>query len=1072
MRSAWLKDVLREIWHTKSRFLSIFAIIALGAGFFSGLKATCPDMIETQRRYYEQQDLMDIRLLSTYGFDERDMDAIRSVPGVRAVEGNYFKDAFVESKDEKNTIARVASVSEEIDRANLVEGRFPEAPDECVIGSNPFSSVGFGIGDTVSVYTTDDENPLSDSLKRDSWKVVGIVQHPRYVIFDYGATDIGDGDIDLLMLVPKENFAYEVYTEVSMTFENTVGLRAYSDAYDAAAETDRELLETLAEKREKERLSEIKEDAEEELEKARKEFLDGKAEAEEEFGNAWDELQKAYDKLTKAEKEVKKGWKEYYDGYEEYLDGKEAFETGIAEAEELIAKGNKQYGRGVKKYKEGVRQFVEGIGDAVEKSGEEGRELLEEAGDAVKKGLDSEEFREVTEKAREIVETQMPEKVGELIDGVQQLADARRRLKSANLELESAEYSLRVNKEKGLSELADAEKELSDAKEELEKAEKKVRDGWEEYNDGLAEYQEEKGKVDKELADAGKEIADAEKELAELKEPVWYVFTRSDNIGYDSYTEDAERIERVAKVFPVFFLMVALLVCLTTMTRMIEEERTQIGTMKALGYRPGKILAKYLIYSSLASISGSVFGIALGSVVFPTTIYGAYRLVYFHHPIILVPNPVMWGLVTVACLGCTTAAVLMAGLSELRSVPASLMRPKAPKEGKRVFVERIPFLWNRLSFIRKVAVRNLFRYKKRIFMTVLGIAGCTALTLTGFGLHSSISNILDRQYGDIFHYDLVVALDTDAEEEERTAVYEELENDERTETVLPVYMQAVEYGSTNSTSLIATDDEENLAKMVSIKDYKTKEILSLPEDGVIITQRFSEVNDLSVGDPLKFRCAGVEVSTKVSGIAENYAVHYFYMKESLFREFTGEETTHNAILTVMTDPSAEAQEKISEKLVGRDGVLAVSFVRSVKETFGDMIANLDYIVVLVICSAALLAFVVLYNLTNINITERIREIATIKVLGFHDIEVSAYVFRENMLLTLMGAAVGLVLGIGLHRFVVSVAEVNTVMFDRTLPAWCFAMAFAMTLLFSLAVNGIMHFRLKKVSMVESLKSVE
>lgn len=1046
MRSAWLKDVMREIGRSKSRFFSIFAIIALGAGFFCGLKATCPDMVALQQNYYEEQNLMDIRLLSLYGFGEEDLEAVRKIEGVRAVEGTYFKDAFVANKEGENVAARVMALPDGINKLALVEGRLPKQENECVVGYNLLSQKNCGIGDTISVYTTSDSDPLSDSLSRDNWKVVGIVQSPLYISYDCGTTDIGDGTLDFFLAVPKENFTYDIYTDIYVTLEDTAGQKAYTDAYDEAVSAGKEKFEDLAEQRKEIRFNEVCLTAEKELAKAKKELADGKAEAEEKFGEAKEELDNAYKELTDGKEKLTKSRAEYERNYRAYLDGKETFEREIADAEAQILAGWKEYNEGYKQYKAGKEQFEDGITDALTSSGQ---------------NIYDEGFW-----------LDLPGSFFEAIRGRNQLSAAEEELSAAREELTVAEKQLKEEKEKALAEFADAEKQLKDGEEKLLAAEKEWEDGWNEYNDGLSEYRKEKKKADRELSDAERKIADAEKELENLKEPTWYVFTRDDNPGYTSYQGDAERIERVAKVFPFFFLMVALLVCLTTMTRMVEDERTGIGTLKALGYRPFRILSKYLIYSSIASISGAVFGIVSSSFLFPIIIYSAYSMMYLLHPMIFIPQPLMWVLVTLACLVCSTAAVLMAGLSEMKAVPASLMRPKSPKAGKRVLLERVPFIWKRLSFTKKVTVRNLFRYKKRIFMTVLGIAGCTALLLTGLGVYSSISGILEKQYGGVFRYDLITMLDMDASKEAVADSLTLLENNRYTEKNLPVYMQTVDYKGIGNTTFVVTDNGAALSGMISLRDCDTKKEQALSDEGVLITQRFSEIAGLSVGDPIEFMSAGNRFTTVVSGITENYTAHFFYMKESVYKKLCGEAPEHNAVISILTDSSEKTQERLSEELVGKDGILALSFVRTAKENFQDMVDNLTYVILLIIVCAALLAVIVLYNLTNINITERIREIATIKVLGFRDKEVSSYVFRENILLTLMGDGVGLMFGVVLFKFVIKVAEVDMMMFSRELPLWCFVAAFLLTVIFSLSVDLLMRGHLKKVSMVESLKSVE
>ena len=476
--------------------------------------------------------------------------------------------------------------------------------------------------------------------------------------------------------------------------------------------------------------------------------------------------------------------------------------------------------------------------------------------------------------------------------------------------------------------------------------------------------------------------------------------------------------------------------------------------------------------SSFASLSGSVFGIALCSYVFPKIIYGAYAMRYIVPPLEMIAMPGTWVLVTLICILCTSFAVVMAGYAELRESPAELMRPKAPKAGKRVFLERIPFIWKRLSFTRKVTVRNLFRYKKRIFMTVLGIAGCAALTLTGLGILSSVSVILEKQYSELFNYDLIVTLDTDSDKASVSEVLEELEENPISEKNLPLHMMSAKYEGLGNISLVVAENPEELSEMILFRDMKNGEIYELSDEGVIITQRFSEKYDINAGDEITFYSDDKEFSAKVTAVSENYAMHFIYMTDALYEEIRGEKPETNAVLTIMSENGYEAQDELANTLMELDGVLALTFSKTAMENFNDTVENLNYVVILIIVCAAALAFVVLYNLTNINITERIREIATIKVLGFYDREVSAYVFRENIILSLMGAIVGLLLGVWLHSFVLGVIQTDDITFGRGLPFWTFASAFVMTGLFSVLVNWIMFFRLKKISMVASLKSVE
>lgn len=1088
MKSALFKDIIREIKRTKSRFFSIFAIIALGAGFFSGLKAACPDMLATQEAYFRDNNLMDIHLLSTYGFDEGDMDAIRAVDGIRGIYPTYSKDVFVKNDRNANLIAKMIAIPDvttaayadkTIDEPVVLKGRMPQSANECVVEKHSQMRTTFNIGDTVSVYTTDSENPLSDSLVRDSWTVVGIVMNPQYISYERGNTTIGDGSIDTYIMIPESNFCYEVYTDVYLTMEDAAAYGAFDDGYWNVMDDNVEEFEAVADVRKDERFAEIKNEAERQLADAKKKLADGEKEANEKLTDAKNTLDDARKKLVKGERELKKGWKQYNDGREQYNEGKKEFdekiadaERQIAEAEQQLADGWAQYNAGVKKITEEVEKSIQDILDKY--SREQIEEKIEEIKKAIEAGQGSPEMEKLLEELEEDLKRieNLPEKIEQAIAGAKELKEAKDKLDKAGEQLNSAKLWLGVEKENGQKQLDEAAAELSKAYKTLRDSEKQLADGWDEYNDGLAKYEEAKAESDQKLADARQQILDAEKKVAKLKKPTWYVFTRKDNPGFSTYESDAYRIENVCKIFPVFFFLVAILVCLTTMTRMVEEERTQIGTLKALGYSKAAIASKFIVYSALASLSGSVVGIAAGSFIFPTVIYSAYEMLYKTPALKLQPMPEVWVLVTLCALICTTAAALMACMAELRSNPAALMRPKAPKAGKRVLLEKIPFIWKRLSFTRKVTVRNLFRYKKRIFMTILGIAGCTALTMAGFGIYSSISVILDKQYSEIFNYDLIVVLDSDAGEYTLETVDKALEEDENTTENVELYMKSLSYKGIGDTSLVVAKDTTKLADVVKFNDRVTGDPFELTDDGVIITERFAELSGLSAGDEFTFTCGGEEITAKVSAVTENYTLHFVYMTENLYEKLCGAKPSYNTYFTIMKDTGDEAQKEMGERLMSLDGVQALSFVKDNRESFGNTVKNLNYVVILIIVSAAMLAFVVLYNLTNINITERIREIATIKVLGFYDNEVSAYVFRENILLTLIGDAIGLGAGVWLHRFVIQVAQTDSVMFGRMLPLWCFAAAFVLTLIFALLVDFIMHFRLKKVSMVESLKSVE
>lgn len=1034
-------------------------------------------MLLTQENYFREQNLMDIRIVSTYGFDENDLSAIENANGVKAVYPTYSKDVFVRNDKNASVIAKLMAVPDSgMNEVVLLEGRLPENQGECLVEKHSQLKVVHEIGDTVSVYTTDPDDPIEDSLARTEWEVVGIVMSPQYIAYDRGTSTIGDGSSDTYIMVPSENFVLEVYTDVYVTLSSTAGISPFEEEYSSAVEIASEDFEKIAEERAPERLSEIKNEAYEEIDDAKAEIAD----AETELADAETELADAYVELTDGEKELADGWREYYEGLAEYNDGLKEFDEEIAKAEKELkdaeadlSEGWEQYYAAYDEYQKGLAEFEAGLAAS-------GTSIDELYSNRTKLENIIAQYENVPGMEGMVANLKVQleslnfaiNSYEQLLEGGEKLEEAREDLIKGEKKIDKGWEEFEEAKKDGQKELSDAKKELNEGYIELKDAEKELADGWEEYYEGLEEFEDAKAEADVEIADAKKEIADAEKELADLKEPKWYVFDRNDNPGYSSYESDVAIIDSVGKVFPIFFFLVAMLVCLTTMTRMVEEQRTQIGTMKALGYDKKAILTKYIVYSAFASISGAVFGIAACAVVFPLIIYSAYAMRYVIPSLQLEAMPGTWVIVVAVCVLCTSLAVIMAGYSELRENPAELMRPKAPKAGKRVLLERIPFIWKRLSFTKKVTVRNLFRYKKRIFMTILGIAGCAALTLTGFGILSSISGIFEKQYEEIFSYDLIVSLDADSGKEKTDEVMKELESSEISERNLPVHIMSASYEGIKNLSVVATADPDLLEEMVLFRNPETGEVYELSEDGIIVTQRFAEKFGLSAGDEITFGSDEKEFTSKITSVAENYTAHFIYMTEGLYEKLCGEAPEINGVFVIMSDNGEKTQEEFANKLMEYESVLALTFSKESMESLQSVVENLNYVVILIIVCAAALAFVVLYNLTNINITERIREIATIKVLGFYDNEVSHYVFRENIILSIIGSAAGLFLGTGLHAFVMNSIQTDDVMFGKIIPIWAFASAFAMTVLFAALVNGIMHFRLKKISMVESLKSIE
>ncbi len=756
-------------------------------------------------------------------------------------------------------------------------------------------------------------------------------------------------------------------------------------------------------------------------------------EAERELKNGRSELYDAEDQLIKGEEQLEEAQKEVDKGRGEYEKGLKEYEQSVIDLE----KGKAEYADGLKKYEDGLAEYNDGYAE-YEKGYAEYLDGVREYEDGLA------EFNEGEQK---------------LLDGEREYEDG---LKTFNEK--KAEYEQGVRDyENGLAEIEDARKKLAEGKAD--------------YEDGVLEFNEK-------IADAEKEIKDAKEKIADAGNAEWYIFTRDDNVGYSEYGSNAERISKIATIFPIFFLLVAGLVCLTTMSRMVEEQRTQIGTLKALGYSNGAVVRHYMAYAVSGALVGGTLGAFGGCVLFPWVIMYAYSIMYTITDFVFLFEP----LNMLFSIGSMTAAIALTVFFSCRKAlsetPASLMRPKAPKSGKRVFIEKIPFLWNKMNFFAKVSGRNLFRYKRRMFMTVIGIAGCTALSLTGFGLKDSISDIVNLQYLDINNYSGFVAYDKEASPSDIEEIYAMMDGykpeTEHTRAFIKQY--ETRFGDNYvQCNVTAVEEAEKFPDFVNLRERKSKEELSITS-GAVITEKAAKLLGAQKGDTISLRVSdSVSKDVEIAGITEHYTSHYLYLSEDLFEELFGEKPEYNIIYFKngisaegMSSPEGRTRDadEFCEMMLKNDKVLTVSINAASMSQIYNTISILDLVTIVLIVSAGALALVVLYNLSSVNITERIREIATLKVLGFYDMEVSAYVFRENIVLTLMGAAVGLGLGTALCLFVIETAEIDEVMFGRSIHASSYLWAFLVTAAFSLLVNVIMSKTLKRVSMVESLKSVE
>ena len=1044
---SFYKDVFREIWHTKGRFFSIFAIVAIGVGFFVGVKATCPDMKYTSWEYYNSSGLMDLRFVSTIGFDSEDVEKLAALSGI-SVMPSYTADVFLQTESD-NRVMRAYSVSPDqaINRPAIREGRLPEQPGECAIDHK--LSGAYQVGDTITL-ASGTKDPLSDSLATDTYTIVGIAESPLYVAYERGNSTIGNGTVDGFLLIPEGDFTSEYYTDLYLTIDGASELDPFLEEYPALVESKKNELKDSVTAILNDRRTRIVEEAQEKLAEAKQELADGELESEQELADARQKIADARKELEDGQAEYEKNLADFNqaieDGRKQLEDGRQKLVDGRTAYSDSVALYNQIYALYANPPQPGADlQFTAETEALIEQSA-----AFDENLPLLLRGYLLSKDAQTT--------AMLEGALAQIKNGLEQ-TDAQ--LTSGEEELKSQTALLNDQEADGRAQLDDASRQLEDGRSQLADAEQEYADGEKEANNKITEAKEK--------------IADAEQEIADIPTVKLYTLDRDDNPGYSGFGEDADKVDAIAKIFPVFFILVAALVCLTTMTRMVEEQRTQIGTLKALGYGKSTIILKYLIYASIASIGGGMTGFLIGIKLFPLIIYNAYGMLYTLPPLIA---PFRWNYAfwcILAAVLCTCLSAFAACYKELASVPAALMRPKAPKAGKRVLLERIGFIWSRIGFLKKVTIRNLFRYKNRAFMTIIGIAGCTALMLTGFGLKDSISAIVSKQFGEIMVYDAAISLDEDASEDKLAAVRKEAAEDGRFAESLEVEQRAIDVsanGRKQDANLMVPKQLENLEAFLHLKVRGSGEALTLSDDAVIISEKLASLLKIGIGDTITLNPDSEdEAEVTVAALTENYAYHYIYMTPALYQKLYSGEPFYNTILFNEKE-DAQDHDEISTSYLENDSVLAVSFLDEHTKTFKDMIGSLNYIVLVLIVSSGALAFVVLYNLSNINVNERMRELATIKVLGFYDKEVSAYIYRENTISSLIGMAIGLVLGIFLHRFVVFTAEVDMVMFYRQISAMSYVWAALLTMAFTLVVNFVLHFKLKKINMAESLKSIE
>ena len=941
----------------------------------------------------------------------------------------------------------------------------PQKSGECLLEEEKMMESDLEVGDTITLATGTDDD-IEDYLKTDTFTIVGTMYTPVYLSYEKGSTTVGSGSIDNFITILDEDFNMDYYTQVNLTVEGAKALNSYEDAYFDVTDPVKNRLESLGLERADLRLEDIREQAQQAYDEGEQEYQDAQAQFDQQISDAEDQLNDAENELI-----VNQATLNSSRLYAEQETA--AAQTQIASLESMLSSAKTRVDALKDQLKSQNSQIQDQL-DQLEENRDEYEAIVAE-NDARIEELEQElEYASESERPAIEAEIEMRKAASEtarrMAQQMQSSIDAlQAQLQTLNDQIdEAAAY---MNELQGMIDEQKAQLEAAQ-----QASEQQIADGWAQLAQGKIELERQRELGEEELGLAKDRLDKAKAQIEAIDDPQWIVLDRNSQYSYMDYGSVADRMEGIARVFPVFFFLVAALVCLTTMTRMVDEQRGNIGTMKALGYSKGAIAMKYLMYAFIAGIFGSILGCSLGMYIFPSVIFNAWNLMYNLPELKFVLQPGLMLLASGLVIGVTMLAAFAAVYKELMEVPSQLMRPRAPKIGKKILLERVPLLWSHFSFSWKVTARNIFRYKKRFFMTVIGIAGCSALLVAGFGIQDSISDIVTKQYEEIFNFDAAVTFDTDATVAEKADALQRLQDNAEVEEAIGIGQNAVtvsDDGEDSSVTVVVPSDLDDFADFTALRHRGDTEQLSLSDDGALITEKLAMNLGLSAGDTLTITDGdGIEREVKIADVVENYVGHYLYMSPSYYRTVFEERQTDTAAYLKLTEAGLQDESALGQQLMQDEFISSVSFYSGLADTFQDTISSLSFVVVVLVIAAGLLAFVVLYNLTNVNISERIREIATIKVLGFYDPEVGSYVFRETIFLTIIGALAGLVLGIGLHSLIMSLAEMESVMFGRNIDWISFVISFLITMLFSFVVNLFMYRKLKKVQMVESLKSVE
>ncbi len=1018
MKKALLKDTFKEIANTKKRFISIILMAFLGVGFFAGIKATSPDMQKTLDNYYDQNNVYDIEIISTLGLTDEDIESLEKIDEVEKAYGIYSVDVAIEANGEE-VISKVYSIDENINKTILISGDMPQNYNECLVEEKFLTNNNLEIGDYIELDTKSDEEFFKDNKV----KIVGTVESPLYISRTRGSTKLGSGTIDYYMYISKENITSEAYTEIYITVKNAKELNSCEDEYEDYISEVKNKIEQIKEEREQARYNSIVSEAQSKIDEAKEELNAQKEDAQQQIYEAEVELQNAKNQIDVGKSNLSNQKTATYKQLEESKSQLELQKQNLEQSKQEFQQ----------KEKEAIDQIA---------NLNEQLNILKEDEE-----LNAEQIKQLESSIAYIQS---------------ELDSAKAMITQGENEITNGEQQLELATQTANSEFANAQAKINSAESE--------------YNEGVATLENKKQELNEKIQEAEEKIAEAENDVKLIETAKWYILERFSNSGFSSFVQDTQSVANLGKVFPIVFFVIAILISLTSMTRMVEEQRGEIGTLKTLGYTGLQIANKYIIYAVLACVIGGFIGVGVGFVLIPKVIWRMYSLMYKIPNFVIEFNFYYAFIGICAITACILGATIASIKKEIKQTPAVLMRPKPPTLGKRVLLENIRFIWERLNFIQKITVRNMFRYKKRFLLTVIGILGSTSLILTGFGLRDSITSLIPEQYGNIFKYDMMITIKSELTEEELAKFRSDIEDKSEVEKTVEVCIQSMEIykdiSNYESAELVVAENIEDFYSVIELKDKKTKEKIELNNNEIIITDKLSELINVKSGEEVILRNSdGEEVKATIGAITKNNINHYIYMTKDLYNNLYGNYET-NVIYTKNIELTEEQENNLAKQIMDTGCVAGITTTSNAKSIVDDMISALNYVVIVLITSSGLLAFAVLYNLANVNISERIRELATIKVLGFYDKEVYDYLNRETIILTIVGIILGLVGGYFLSYFIMGTCEVQTIRFDKVITIPSYIYATLITIAFTFIVNISTYFNLKKIKMIESLKSVE